>query len=76
MKNWLLTLLVVAVLVLHQDFWNWNDAEPLAFGILPIGLTYHALYTIGVAIVLWCLVTFAWPSHLEDGGDSRKDDPR
>jgi hypothetical protein len=61
----LLTLLVIAVYVVHQDFWNWKKAEPLVFGFLPIGLAYHAGYSILAAITMALLVKFAWPKHLE-----------
>jgi hypothetical protein len=62
----LLTLLVLAVFVLHQDFWNWTKAEPLIFGFLPIGLAYQAGYSILAAITMAVLVKFAWPKHLEN----------
>ena len=62
----LLTLLVVVVYVLHQDFWNWTRAEPLIFGFLPIGLAYHAGYSILAAATMAVLVKFAWPKHLEN----------
>ena len=65
-KTILLTLLVIVVYVLHQDFWNWKKAEPLVFGFLPIGLAYHAGYSILAAITMALLVKFAWPKHLED----------
>jgi hypothetical protein len=65
-KTILLTLLVVAVYMLHQDFWNWKKAEPLVFGFLPVGLAYHAGYSILAAITMAVLVKFAWPKHLED----------
>ena len=61
-----LTLLILAVYVLHQDFWNWKQAEPLVFGFLPIGLAYHAGYSIAAAILMAILVKLAWPKHLED----------
>jgi hypothetical protein len=61
----LLTLLVVAVYVLHQDFWNWKKADPLVFGFLPVGLAYHAGYSILASIMMGILVKFAWPHHLE-----------
>jgi hypothetical protein len=61
----LLTLLVVAVYVLHQDYWNWRKAEPLIFGFLPIGLAYHAGYSILASVTMAIFVKFAWPSHLE-----------
>ena len=61
----LLTLLLVAVYLLHQDFWNWKKADPLVFGFLPVGLAYHAGYSILASVMMAILVKFAWPSHLE-----------
>ena len=65
-RNVFLTLLVIAVYVLHQDFWNWKKAQPLVFGFLPPGLAYHAGYSILAAVTLAILVKFAWPAHLEN----------
>jgi len=65
-KKILLTLLVLAVYVAHQDFWNWKKAEPLVFGFLPIGLAYHAAYSVIAAVTMAILVKWAWPKHLED----------
>lgn len=50
---------------LHQDVWFWRDARPLVFGILPIGLFYHAAYTIAASVLLSVLVRRYWPAHLE-----------
>jgi len=61
----LLALLVVVLYALHQDLWFWRSATPLVFGILPIGLFYHACYTLAAALLMWLLVKLAWPSHLE-----------
>jgi hypothetical protein len=58
-------ILVLALYVLHQDFWFWRVARPLVFGFLPIGLFYHAAFTVACAIVLGLLVKLAWPAHLE-----------
>lgn len=65
MKSLLLTLLVVALYLLHQDYWFWNSANPMVFGFLPIGLFYHLIYTLVVAGAMWLLVKLAWPAHLE-----------
>ena len=62
----LLTLLIVAVYLLHQDYWNWKKATPLVFGFLPIGLAYHAAYSLLASIMMAILVRFAWPAHLEN----------
>lgn len=65
MKKLLLFLLIAAVYVLHQDNWNWKSAD-LVFGILPVGLAYHAGYSILAAILMAVLVKFAWPKELEE----------
>ena len=69
----LLSLLVLVVYALHQDFWNWNQAEPLLFGLLPIGLAYHAAYSVAAALLMVVFVKFAWPAHLEQVEPYRED---
>ena len=66
LKPVLLTLLILAVYVVHQDSWNWKKAEPLVFGFLPIGLAYQAGYSVLASILMGVLVKFAWPRHLEN----------
>ena len=72
-RIFLLTLMVCAVYVLHQDFWNWKKTEPLTFGFLPPGLAYHAGYSILAAIMMAVLVKFAWPKHLENSEEEEND---
>jgi hypothetical protein len=74
MKKTLLILMVVAIYVLHQDWWNWHKTEPLVLGVLPIGLAYHAAYSVLAAIMMSILVKFAWPEHL-DSVEPQRDDP-
>ena len=69
--------IVAALYVLHQDIWFWRTARPLVFGFLPIGLFYHAAFTVVTAAALWAVVVLAWPAHLEqsapgDGHPSRE----
>lgn len=64
-KRCLLIFLVVAVYVLHQDWWNWRKPTPMFLGFLPPGLAYHALYSIGCAALMAILVKFAWPKSLD-----------
>jgi Protein of unknown function (DUF3311) len=70
--KWIAALWVVVLLALHQDFWFWKD-KTLVFGLMPIGLLYHALYTIAASLTMWMLVKVAWPSeydHVEsEAGD-------
>jgi hypothetical protein len=61
----LVALVTTLVYLLHQDFWFWRSARPLVFGFLPIGLAYHAFYTVGVSLLMLYLVRRHWPSHLE-----------
>ena len=51
---------------LHQDVWFWREARPLVFGVLPLGLAYHAGYTLTVSAIMAILVRRSWPSHLEE----------
>lgn len=60
-----LAILVVVFYVLHQDVWFWHTTEPLIFGLFPVGLFYHIVYSIAAAGLMWLLVQYAWPSHLE-----------
>lgn len=60
---------VALLLVLHQDYWQWDNTT-LDFGFLPRTLTYHAALSIAVA-VLWFLATlFCWPQNLNQQDDS------
>jgi len=63
--KWLLLGLTIALIVVHQDFWNWDKVN-VAFGFMPVGLWYHALYCIAAAILMWMLVAFVWPRQLEN----------
>ena len=60
----LIFIIFCALFVLHQDFWNWDSAS-LVFGFLPIGLAYHAGYSLVAACFWGFVIHFAWPSDLE-----------
>ena len=64
--------MAAALYALHQDVWFWREARPLVFGFLPIGLFYHAAYTIAISGMRWVLVRTRWPAHLEADGLSRR----
>jgi hypothetical protein len=61
-----LTLVFLLVLFLRHDYWNWDTPGYLLFGFLPVGLWWQALVTIFASIMMWLMVTLAWPSHLEE----------
>ena len=61
-------VLTAVLYVMHQDVWFWRRATPLVFGVLPIGLFYHAAYTLATAVALWWLIRLIWPAHLDSEG--------
>ena len=70
MPKLVLTLAVLLLYVLHQDFWFWRDSR-LVFGFLPIGLFYHAVYCLACAALMWALVKCSWPAELDEAGTHR-----
>lgn len=48
---------------LHNDLWLWNDGS-LVFG-MPVGLVYHFGFCVAACVMMYLLVTYAWPDHLE-----------
>ena len=75
MKHWFLGLAVLALYVLHQDIWFWETARPLVLGFLPLGLFYHAVYSVVVALLMAVLVSYAWPAALEREVEGDSSDP-
>jgi hypothetical protein len=56
--------LVILLAIVHQDFWFW-DSNTQVLGFMPIGLAYHAFYSL-LAAALWVLaIKIAWPHDLE-----------
>jgi hypothetical protein len=72
MKRTLLVIAVLALYFLHQDFWFWRTAHPLVFGFVPIGLFYQGCFSVAAALLMWLLVKFAWPHHLEQQIEQQK----
>ena len=64
-RSVLLTLAVLVLYAVHQDFWFRDVARPLVFGFLPIGLFYHVVLCLAIAGLMWVLVRYAWPVQLE-----------
>ena len=54
--------LLLLLYVLHTDVWYWNDPR-IVLG-LPIGITYHVLWTLAVTAAFGLLVRQAWPREL------------
>ena len=64
--------LLVLLYVLHTDVWYWTD--PRIVASLPIGVTYHVVWTLLVSAVFWLAVRHAWPSELERNVEGRAND--
>lgn len=71
-KLGLITFIFFTLLILHQDCWNWDNAN-LVFGFMPVGLFYHACYSL-VAALFWTIVMkVAWPTELEEWAEGAND---
>ena len=68
-RSALVLFLMLGLLVLHHDLPFWDDDRTLWLGFLPVGLAYHAGYSIAVALFWWWAMNYAWPEELEESGD-------
>lgn len=62
--KYLVWALVVLLIILHQDNWNWTK-DDLVFGFIPIGLAWHAGISIAASAVWFLATLVAWPKQLE-----------
>ena len=60
--------LVLLLIILHQDLWFWNS-KTLVFGIMPIGLFFHALISLAAGSTWFLATKIAWPFDESDTGD-------
>ncbi|HEY0079643.1 MAG TPA: DUF3311 domain-containing protein [Pyrinomonadaceae bacterium] len=65
MKRVWLILAVAVLYALHQDVWFWRTSRPLVFGVIPVGLFYHGCFSVAASLLMWAMVRYAWPEHLE-----------
>ncbi len=59
----ILYTLLVLLYFLHTDWWFWNDSRLILN--LPVGLLYHIGFCVAAAALMFLLVKFAWPAHLD-----------
>ncbi len=64
MMKYFVWSLILALVVLHQDLWNWNN-DRLVVGFIPLTLAYHAGLSVAASVVWFLAVKFAWPLHDE-----------
>ena len=62
-----LYFVLIALYLLHNDFWLWNSSQLLA-GI-PMGLVYHVVFCVAASLLMLGLVRYAWPQHMATEGE-------
>jgi len=58
-------LMLVALVVAHQDVWYWDDPT-LVWGFMPITLLFHAGISLAAGITWYLATLFCWPDVLEE----------
>ena len=56
----IVAVLAVALIVLHQDYWLWNDGN-LVWGIFPMGLFWHICISIAATLTWFLATRIVWP---------------
>jgi len=64
-RHWIVWIGTLVLLLLHQDIWFWNNYETEVLGFMPVGLAYHAVFSIVAALWWGAVMKFSWPYHLE-----------
>ncbi len=73
MKKTAVYLGILVLGLLHQDFWFWDDPT-LIFGFLPVGLAYHALYSLLAGLVWYLALRYAWPTDAEAFAEGQQEE--
>ena len=68
----LISGLAIAMLILHQDFWLWDNTS-LVFGFIPVGLAYHAAFSIAAAVLAVLAIRLVWPHDLVAWATQKED---
>ena len=57
--------LVILLIILHHDVWNWDKKEPV-MGFMPVALLWQALISVGAGITWYIATKIAWPVFDDD----------
>lgn len=57
----IIPVLILLLIVLHQDFWFWHRYEPLVLGFIPIGLVWHVGISLSSVVIALLAVRYCWP---------------
>lgn len=74
-KKRIIFIVFVLLLLLHQDSWNWDNAN-LVLGFMPVGLFYHACYSLVAALFWGIVMKVAWPTELEEWAEGGAESPK
>ena len=66
-----LWMLVLVLVVLHQDNWFWEDSR-LVLGFMPIGLLYHACISIAAGAMWWWATVYCWPTERDQSAPEHR----
>ena len=69
----IITILVLVLLILHQDNWFWTD-DTIVLGFMPIALFWHACISIAASLTWYLATKIAWPVD-ESPMDESSDQP-
>lgn len=61
----IISALVLLLLVLHQDNWNWENSN-LVFGFVPVTLFYQMCISLAAGAVWFLATRIAWPDDVEE----------
>jgi len=66
----LVGLLLIVLVILHQDYWQWNDTS-LELGFLPWTLAYHVGLSLAAALVWFLAVVYCWPRWQDEDAERK-----
>lgn len=64
MRNVVIAIIVLLA-ILHQDFWWWDQSEPMLLGFVPIGLAWHVGISLCAGLTAFLAVRYCWPEGVD-----------
>ncbi len=62
--RWLVAVLIVLLVLLHQDYWNWHRRDLVA-GALPATLVWHMGLSLLASAAWYVATVVCWPREEE-----------
>ena len=64
----LVFLIVLAMFLLHNNFWSWqyDAAFPLIFGFIPFAFYYYITYAALATVAMYVIILLVWPDPPDD----------